>query len=148
MKPRAILLLYQLLIGASDTATGILLIAAPALTLHLMRLHPVDPAALPYLAYIGAFVLSTGLACFYGAWLTTRPLKILRNFRARLEVIWLLTGITRATVSLFVFFNVFNGTLESGWLTVALSDGAIALIQFTGLAQGWLTRGWLSDVLS
>ncbi len=74
MKRRHILLLYQLLIGASDTATGILLLAAPALTLQLMHLDPPDAAALPYLAYIGAFVLSVGLACFYGAWLTTRPL--------------------------------------------------------------------------
>jgi hypothetical protein len=141
MKPRQILLLYQLLLGASDTSTGLLLLAAPALTLHLMRLHPA-PDALPYLSYIGAFVLSVGLACLYGAFLTSRP-----HFTAKLEVIWLLTGITRATVSLFVFFNVFTGTLESGWLTVALSDGAIALIQFTGLARGWLTRGWLRDVL-
>jgi hypothetical protein len=147
MRPRQILLTYQLLIGASDTSTGLLLLAAPALTLHLMRLHPA-PDALPYLSYIGAFVLSVGLACFYGAWLTTRPLKSLRDFRPRMEVIWLLTGITRACVALFVFSHVFTGTLESGWLTVALSDGAIALIQFTGLARGWLTRGWLSDVLT
>ena len=142
MKPRYILLAYQLLIGASDTATGLLLLAAPALTLHLMRLHPAA-AALPYLSYIGAFVFSVGLACFYGAFLTTRPL-----YAAQLEVVWLLTAITRASVSLFVFFNVFTGTLESGWLTVALSDGIIALIQFTGLARGWLTRGWLRDVLN
>jgi len=58
MKRRQILLLYQLLIGASDTSTGLLLLVAPALTLQLMRLEPAD-AALPYLSYIGAFVLST-----------------------------------------------------------------------------------------
>jgi hypothetical protein len=143
MKRRHILLIYHLVIGASDTATGILLLAAPALTLRLMNLHPADAAALPYLSYIGAFVLSTGLACFYGAWLTTRPL-----YAAKLEVVWLLTAITRATVALFVFTQVFTGTLESGWLTVVLSDGIIALIQFTGLARGWLTRGWLRDVLN
>jgi hypothetical protein len=143
MKPRPILLLYQLLLGASDTSTGLLLLTAPALTLHLMKLHPPDAATLPFLSYIGVFVLSTGLACFYGAFLPTRPL-----YAAKLEVVWLLTAITRASVALFVFFNVFTGTLETGWLTVALSDGAIALIQLTGLAQGWLTRGWLRDVLS
>jgi hypothetical protein len=143
MKPRHLLLIYQLLIGASDTATGILLIAAPALTLGLMHLDPPDSAALPYLAYIGAFVLSTGLACFYGARLTTRPL-----YAAKLEVVWVLTAITRTAVAIFVFTQVFTGNLETGWLTVALSDGIIALIQFTGLAQGWLTQGWLSDVLS
>jgi hypothetical protein len=142
MKSRHILFTYQLLIGASDTGTGILLLAAPALTLHLMRLHPA-PDALPYLSYIGAFVLSTGLACLYGAWLTTRP-----HFAAKLEVVWLLTAITRASVAAFVFARILTSGLEPGWLTVALSDGAVALIQLTGLARGWLTRGWLHDDLS
>ena len=142
MKPRQILLLYQLLLGASDTSTGLLLLAAPALTLHLMHLRPADPATLPFLSYIGAFVLSTGMACFYGAFLASRPL-----YATKLEVVWLLTAITRATVAIFVLTQIFTGSLESGWLTVALSDGAIALIQFIGLAQGWFTRGWLSDVL-
>jgi hypothetical protein len=135
MKPRQILFAYQLLLGASDTGTGLLLIVAPALTLRLMHLHPADPAALPYLAYIGAFVLSVGIACFYGAWLTARP-----HFAARLEVVWLLTAITRASVALFVFTSVFTGALESGWITVALSDGAFALIQLTGLAKHWLPK--------
>ena len=142
MKRRHLLLLYQLLIGASDAATGVLLIAAPALTLRLMNLDAPDTAALPYLSYVGAFVLSTGLACFYGASLTTRPI-----YAAKLEVVWLLTAITRACVALFVVYQVSTGTLETGWLTVALTDGLIALLQFTGLALGWLTRGWLSDVL-
>ena len=143
MTRRHIVLLYQLLIGASDTATGLLLLAAPALTLHLMHLDPPDAATLPYLSYIGAFVLSTGLACFYGAFLTTRPL-----YAPKLEVVWLLTAITRALVALLVVYQVSTGSLETGWLTVAISDGILALIQFTGLAQGWLTRGWLRDVLT
>jgi hypothetical protein len=142
MNRRQILLVYQLLVGASDASTGFLLLVAPAFTLHLMRLHPAH-TALPYLSYVGAFVLSVGLACFYGAWLAARPLCT-----AKLEVVWLLTAITRACVALFVFVNIITGTLESGWLSVALFDGAIALIQFTGLAQGWLTRGWLRDVLN
>jgi hypothetical protein len=124
MKRQQIVFIYQLLVGASDTTTGVLLLVAPALTLHLMRLHP-TAAALPYLAYIGAFVLSVGLGCFYGAWLATRTL-----FATKLEVVWLLTGMTRTCVSLFVLANIFTGTLETGWLSVALSDGAIALIQF------------------
>jgi hypothetical protein len=140
MKRSKIVFIYQLLVGTSDTTTGVLLLVAPALTLHLMRLHP-PAAALPYLAYIGAFVLSVGLACFYGAWLATRTL-----FATKLEVVWLLTGMTRTCVSLFVLVSILTGTLEPGWLSVALSDGAIAVIQFTGLARGWLTRGWLRDV--
>lgn len=135
MKPRTLLSAYQLFLGASDTSTGLLLLAAPALTLHLMRLHPAAPVTLPYLAYIGAFVLSTGLACLYGAWLTNRP-----AFTPRLEVVWLLTAITRASVSLFVFTAVFSNTLETGWLTVALSDGLFAALQLIGLARHWLNQ--------
>ncbi len=147
MTRRHILFLYQLLIGASDTATGLLLLAAPALTLRLMNLAPPAPATLPYLSYIGAFVLSTGLACFYGAWLAARPRASRALSAPRLEVVWLLTAITRALVACFVLTQVFTGALEHGWLTVAASDGAIALLQLTGLARGWLTRGWLADVL-
>jgi hypothetical protein len=59
-------LAYQTLIGLSDTLTGALLIVAPEFTLRLMGLHaPSD--ALAYLSFIGAFVLSVGLACLYGA---------------------------------------------------------------------------------
>ena len=121
MKPRPILFLYQLLIGASDTGTGLLLLAAPALTLHLMKLAPPAAATLPYLSYIGAFVLSTGLACFYGAGSPPPPL------RPQAQVVWLLTAITRAAVACFVLIQIFSGRLEHGWLSVALSDGAIAL---------------------
>ncbi len=133
MTRRHILLAYQLLTGLSDTSTGLLLLAAPALTLHLMRLAA-PAAALPYLSYIGAFVLSTGLACFYGALLTTRPL-----FTAKLETVWLLTAITRTLVALFVLSKIATAALPAGWITVAFSDGALALLQFIGLSRGWLS---------
>src|SRR6202035_4668394 len=68
---RRILFLYQILTGLSDSSTGLLLILSPAFTLHLMRLHAASDA-LPFLSYIGAFVLSVGIACLYGALLTTR----------------------------------------------------------------------------
>ena len=148
MTRRHILLLYQLLLAASDTATGLLLLAAPALTLHLMHLASPPAATLPYLSYIGAFVLSTGLACLYGAWLTTRPIATRPLSTAKLEAVWLLTAITRALVAIFVLTQILTGNLATGWLTVALTDGLIALIQFTGLTQGWLTRGWLANVLA
>lgn len=133
MTRRSILLTYQLLTGLSDTSTGLLLLAAPALTLHLMRLAA-PAAALPYLSYIGAFVLSTGLACLYGALLTTRP-----HFTPKLETVWLLTALTRAIVALFVLAKVSTAALPTGWLTVAASDGALALIQLIGLSRGWLS---------
>jgi len=129
---RRILLVYQLLTGISDTSTGILLVLAPALTLHLMKLHSV-PDALPFLSYVGVFVLSVGLACLYGAKLTTPRVRA-----EKLEVVWLLTAVTRALVAFFVLAKVFSGTLESGWVTVAITDALFASIQAVGLAKGWL----------
>lgn len=131
---RSILIGYQLLIGISDTLTGALLIIAPEFTLGLMRLHvPAD--ALPFLSFIGAFVLSVGLACLYGAFVLVR-----RGSPCKVEVVWLLTAITRASVAIFVVVQILAHTLEAGWLTVALSDGVCALIQAIGLRKGWLAN--------
>lgn len=127
---RSVLLGYQLLIGFSDTSTGALLLVAPALTLHLMRLHaPVD--ALPYVSFIGTFVLSVGLACLYGAYL------VAKGSPGKLDVVWLLTALTRASVAIFVVGQILAGSLEAGWLTVAVTDGACVLFQAAGLRQGW-----------
>jgi hypothetical protein len=130
---RRLLLGYQILTGLSDASTGVLLIVAPVTTLHTMRLHaPQD--ALPYLSYVGVFVLSVGISCLYGGGLlTTRPVLV-----QKLEAVWLLTTITRGLVAIFVVAKIFSGSLESGWMTVALIDGAIALLQAIGLARGWL----------
>ena len=129
---RRILLAYQLLTGLSDGSTGVLLIFAPAVALRVMHLQ-VSPSALPFLSYIGAFVLSVGVACLYGAFLVTRA-----DFAPKLEVVWLLTAITRGLVAVFVISKIVSGTLEAGWMTVAVSDGALALLQAIGLSQGWL----------
>lgn len=131
---RPILIAYQLLIGLSDTLTGALLMIAPQFTLGLMGLHA--PAnAMPYLSFIGSFVLSVGLSCLYGAYLMMR-----RGSPCRLEMVWLLTAITRASVAIFVIAQILAHTLEAGWLTVALSDGACVLIQTIGLRKGWLSH--------
>jgi hypothetical protein len=130
---RRVLVLYQILTWLSDSSTGLLLILSPALTLHLMRLRAASDA-LPFLSYIGAFVLSVGIACLYGAFLTTRS-----GFTVKLEVVWLLTAITRGIVAVFVITQILAGTLETGWITVAISDGGFALLQTIGLAKGWLT---------
>jgi len=129
---RQILFGYQLLTGLSDSATGMLLIFAPALTLRLMHLQ-VSPDALPFLSYIGAFVLSVGIACLYGGVLTMRAASA-----PKLEVVWLLTAITRGLVAIFIISQLLTGALETGWITVAISDGALALAQATGLLKGWL----------
>jgi hypothetical protein len=129
---RNLLLGYQLLTGLSDTATGLLLVVAPAFTLHLMKLH-VATDCLPYLSYLGVFVFSVGLACLYGALLVHRP-----KGADKLEVVWLLTALTRGLVAIFVIEKVVSDTLEPGWLTVAATDGLFAAVQFFGLMRGWL----------
>ena len=129
---RPILIGYQLLIGLTDNMTGALLMIAPAFTLGLMRLHaPAD--AMLYLSFIGSFVLSVGLSCLYGAWLMAR-----RKSPCKLEVVWLLTAITRACVAIFVITQFLTQTLEAGWLTVAITDSACVVIQAIGLRKGWL----------
>jgi hypothetical protein len=129
-----ILLGYQLLTGLSDSLTGALLIVAPALTLRLMGLH-VPSEAMPFLSFIGAFVLSVGLSCCYGAWIVYCSTSM-----QRLEAVWLLTAITRSAVAIFVISAVVAGSLEAGWLTVAASDGSFALVQAIGLRKGWLVN--------
>ena len=129
---RSILLGYQLLTGLSDTLTGVLLIASPALTLRLMGLQA-DPSTFPFLSYIGTFVLSVGVACLYGASLASRP-----GNSQKLETVWVLTAITRGSVALFIAASIYSRALENGWSTVAISDGSFALVQATGLWKGWL----------
>lgn len=130
---RPILLVYQWLIGISDTVTGALLILAPEFTLRLMHLQaPSD--TLPYLSFVGAFVFSVGLACLYGALLMAR-----KGSPRSLETVWLLTAFTRASVAIFVVTQIMNHSLEAGWITVALSDGTCVVIQAIGLRKCWLT---------
>ena len=115
---RPILIGYQLLIGFSDAMTGALLIIAPVFALGLMR-----------------FVLSVGLACLYGAFVIAR-----RGSPCKLQVVWLLTAITRASVAIFVVGQILAHTLGAGWLSVVLSDGACVMIQAIGLRKGWLAH--------
>jgi hypothetical protein len=129
---RRILIGYQLAIGLSDTTTGALLMIAPVFTLNFMRLHA-SPDALPFLSFIGAFVLSVGLSCLYGAYVMER-----RGSPCKLEVVWLLTAITRASVAVFILAQILSHTLEAGWITVAVTDGACVIFQSIGLRKGWL----------
>jgi hypothetical protein len=131
--PRNWLLAYQYAAGLCDSATGLLLIAAPAWTLSLMGLT-VIPQPIVFVRYIGIFVLSVGLTYVWAAvhW----PFRM----RARKEwsTQWKMTALIRSLVALFVVWQVAAGALELRWISVALSDGAFALIQWTGLVRGWL----------
>lgn len=129
---RTLLMVYQWATALSDTLTGVLLYVVPAFTLRLMGVHaPAD--ALPYLSYIGAFVLSTGLACVYGAVLLHE-----RACSQRIETVWLLTSLSRAAVAIYVLQAVAAGKLETAWMSVAFFDGACVIIQGIGLRRGWL----------
>ena len=129
---RSALLAYQLLTGASDTVTGALLLVVPGFTLRLLQLSA-PPVAGVYLSFIGAFVLSVGFACLYGAFVL-----VANRSRVKLETVWLLTAFTRASVAIFVLTQILFSRLGPGWLTVAVADGACVLIQATGLRNGWL----------
>ena len=129
---RRLILAYQLVNGLLDTSTGLLLLFSPAATLRLMNLHA-TAENFPFLSYIGAFVLSLGSAYLYGAFLTTQP-----AFLQKLRVVWLLTGITRAVVAIFLIASISRGAFDAGWTGVAITDGVLALIQGIGLALGWL----------
>ncbi len=127
------ILAYQVLAGCCDASTGALLLIAPALTLRLMLLRAPDDALI-YISFIGAFVLATGLAYLYGAYLVMRE-----SCSSKLEMIWLLTALTRTSVAVFVITQVLAGNLPVGWISVAAADGICVLIQATGLRKGWLT---------
>jgi len=129
---RSLLIAYQFMTGISDTSTGLLLIAVPAFTLRLIKLHVLEDT-MPFLSYIGVFVLSVGLACLYGGLLAFKG-----DCAEKLEVVWLLTAVTRGLVAVFVAVKVASGALESGWWAVAATDGAFALLQGIGLTKGWL----------
>ncbi len=128
----SVLLAYQLLAGCCDTLTGALLVIAPAFTLRLMLLRAPDDAGV-YISFIGAFVLATGIVYLYGAYLVLRD-----RCAKKLQALWLITAITRASIAIFVVSQVLAGALPAGWLTVAAADGACVLIQATGLRKGWL----------
>jgi hypothetical protein len=129
---RSLLIVYQFFIGLMDTSSGLMLIATPAMALRLMKLHAAADT-LVFISYIGVFVLSVGLGCLYGGLLAVKGASA-----DKLEVVWLLTAITRGLVAVFVVVKVASGAVEPGWSPVAFTDGAFALIQFIGLARGWL----------
>ncbi len=130
------LLGYQWLTGLSDTGTGVLLYFAPMFTLRLMGVHAPQDAT-PYVSYIGAFVISVGLACLYGV-----RLIACRASREKLEVVWLLTTFSRSAVAIYLTKSILAGELEPAWITVALFDAACAVIQGVGLHRRWLANAY------
>jgi hypothetical protein len=126
------LVAYQLLAGSCDTATGLLLIVAPAWTLALMDVShsSFTPAAT---SFVGTFVLAVGLSYLYALRLPMDSANA-----PRWQTVWLLTALTRTLVAGFLLWQIGTKQMEFAWMTVALSDGALAAVQWTGLAKGWL----------
>ena len=123
---------YQWLAGLCDTATGLLLVFAPAWTLKLMAVQ-MPPQPMAFASFVGAFVLSVGLAYFYAARL---PLTLANA--SRWQAVWFLTALTRTLVAVFLTSQIIIGRMEHAWLAVAFTDGALAAFQWTGLSLGWL----------
>lgn len=129
---QSMLLVYQWVTGAVDVCAGVLLYLAPATALRTMGMQaPTDVA--PYVSYIGAFVLSVGLSCLYGAWLLRQEAT-----QERLETVWLLTAFARSAVAIYVIKGVLAGELEAPWMAVAMFDGICVVVQGAGLRWKWL----------
>lgn len=112
-----------------DAGTGLLLIFAPAFTLKLMGLS-VPTEVLPYQSWIGAFVLSTGLAY---AWAVRFPTN--ERERGGREMVWRMTALVRTVIALFLTCRILTGGLAAGWGTVAATDGVVALVQWIALKR-------------
>jgi hypothetical protein len=128
-KPGAWISWWSAAVGAMDACTGLLLIFAPAMTLKLMGLS-VPTEVLPYQSWIGAFVLSTGLA--YG-WAIRHPAND-RDKGAR-EMVWKMTALVRILIALFLTSRILTGGLSAGWSTVAATDAVVALVQWVALKR-------------
>jgi hypothetical protein len=107
-----------------DTITGILLLAAPLLTLRLMRISgvPLEPV---YLRWIGAFVLASGVMYVYP--FLPRAGAILRA--DRFQIVLEATTIIRVCVAATVWAAILARTLPAAWSSVGLTDAAIAAAQ-------------------
>jgi hypothetical protein len=120
--------LFCFLAGLCDAVTGLLLVAAPALTLRLMGIEPApeDPT---FLRFVGVFVGGVGLSYLY-PWLL--------DARRREERIWTVLEVSaglRLMVAVFVAANVATGALVARWSLVAVTDLGFALVQWAWIAR-------------
>jgi len=123
---------YAWLAGLCDSATGVLLIGAPATALQLMGVadRPAEPV---FLRWIGAFVGTIGLTYLY-------PLvgRDRRRRQARLRVVFEATTLIRSGIATFVALAIAGSLLSVDWWPVAVTDGVLALVQGLLLRGGYL----------
>jgi hypothetical protein len=121
--------LFCLLAGGGDAATGLLLVAAPALVLRLLGIA--RPAGdLVFLRFVGVFVACVGLAYLY-PWLS-QGARWDRRLAAAIEM----TAGFRLAVALFLGTAVTAGELELPWAAVGAYDALVATAQLGLLARG------------
>lgn len=123
--------LFCAVAGGGDAATGVLLVAAPALVLRLLGISP--DGDLVFLRLAGVFVGCVGLSYLY-PWLLRDRLRRARRVVAAFEM----TAMFRLAVALFVGVAVASGALEMPWLAVGAYDAVVALAQIGLLARGEL----------
>ena len=120
--------------GAMDTATGVMLIAAPAMTVGLFGATlPGGEDAAILMRWVGVFVLGVGLSYL---WAIASGDAATRA--RRLPGVWGATMVIRTGTALFCFSAVAAHQLDAAWLIVAASDTILAALQAWGLRAGWL----------
>jgi hypothetical protein len=133
IRPRTLVLLYHYLAGATDTGTGLLLLFAPAVALHVMGVSEL-PHPIWYASYIGVFVLCVGASYFA---VLRGPFA--QSTRANCwRTQWMITALIRSAIAIFILAQIATGTMQFAWLTVALTDGFYALLQWIGLRRNWI----------
>jgi multisubunit Na+/H+ antiporter MnhB subunit len=122
--------LFCLLAGGGDAVTGLLLVAAPSLVLHLLGLRSPD-GDLILLRFVGVFVGCVGLAYLY-------PWFLQRNRERRIVSALEITAGVRLAVALFLGVAVATDQLALPWAAVGTYDAVVALIQLGLLIFGGL----------
>lgn len=113
--------------GGLDFATGLGLVARPALVLGLMGAAVPGEEALLYLRWVGAFVAAVG-SCYLWA-LARKDVALLRH---TLE----LTILFRIAAGLFSAWALATGRLPGAWGSVPVTDLVLAASQFWLLKRG------------
>ena len=107
-----------------DFATGLALVAVPALTLGLMGANVPGGEALALVRLVGVFVGAVGASY----------LVALRGTPATLRAVLGFTLLVRASVGTFTGVAVAVGMFDRGWLMVSATDLGCAVV------QAWLLR--------
>lgn len=127
--------LFCAIAGGGDAATGLLLVAAPALVLRLLGIARPD-GNLVFLRLVGVFVGCVGLSYLY-PWLVRDRLGRDGRVMATVEI----TAGFRLAVALFLGIAVAIGSLELPWVTVGAYDAIVALTQIGLLLRGDFGHG-------